>query len=118
MKFLDPLVVQWTGAEQWIVHNELRAVTKAGESITVPAGMTTDLASIPRAMWPVLSPAGKWALASVLHDFLYQERIYPQEKCDEIFLEAMLDDGVDSTTAWMMYAAIRAFGEGEYEDDD
>lgn len=118
MKFLDPLVIQWTGDNEWIVHNELRAVTADGETITVPAGATTDLASIPRWLWSFVSPAGEWARASVLHDWLYQNRMFTRLKCDKLFLEAMLDDGVDSEIAHRFYGAVRIFGQGEWDDDD
>ena len=46
------------------------------------------------------------------------KRVYPRKKCDSLFLEAMLDDGVDRDTALQMYAAVRAFGNAQYEDDD
>ena len=38
----------------------------------VPAGFETDLASIPRFLWPIFSPMGDFRMASILHDFGYQ----------------------------------------------
>ncbi len=116
MKFLDPLVVQWTGDNEWIVARELRCVPNAGEQITVPAGQRTDLASIrPRILWGLMPPAGLWARASVLHDFLYRTRFFRRAKCDRLFLEAMIDDGVSRRTARIFFQTVRAFGKSSYK---
>jgi hypothetical protein len=40
-------------------------------NITVPAGYVTDLASVPRAAWAVISPFDV-ARAAVIHDLLYE----------------------------------------------
>ncbi len=114
MKFLDTLQVQWTGDGVWLLVQELRCVPDVGEQITVPAGFRTDLASIPRALWPLMQPAGRWARASVLHDCLYGERLFRRERCDQIFLEAMLDDGVNAGTARLIHRAVRIFGKQSY----
>lgn len=123
MKFFDPLVVQWTGSNSWILHNELRCEADNGEVFYIPAGLTTDLASIPRVLWSFLPPQGPWARASVLHDWLYEQRYYSDKmdsdaarrECDRLFWEAMRDDGVDKETRDMIYSAVRAFGKEVYE---
>lgn len=109
MKILDPLVIRWTGDNEWIVEKEIRYLPDEDPQITVPAGSTTDLASIPRILWPILSPAGTWARASVLHDHLYESRRYRREKCDQLFLEAMIADRVRERA--VIYRAVRLFGE-------
>ena len=114
MRFLDDLVIQWTGSNEWILVNELRCIPNEGEQITVPAGLRTDLASIPRLLWPLLPPAGLWARASVFHDHLYKTRRFRREKGDQLFLEAMQDDGVGSVRH-AIYRAVRAFGERAYQ---
>ena len=48
--------------------------THAGDIITLPAGMTTDLASIPRLLWSFLPPDGPWVQIAVFHDLLYKTR--------------------------------------------
>ena len=42
----------------------------SGESIEVPAGFVSDLASVPRIFWPFLPPDGDYSQAAVLHDWL------------------------------------------------
>ncbi len=116
MKFLDPLCIQWTGDNEWILAQELRCVPAKGKQITVPAGLRTDLASIPRVLWSLLPPAGLWARASVLHDWMYQTRCFRREKCDRLFLEAMQDDGV-GLIRYPIFQAVRAFGKEVYDRD-
>ena len=115
MKFLDPLCIQWTGDNEWILAQELRCVPAEGEQITVPAGLRTDLASTPRVLWTLLPPAGPWARASVLHDYLYEKHTFRREKCDQLFLEAMRSDGVSLSISNIIYRAVRAFGKGTYK---
>lgn len=44
--------------------------------IIVPKGTRTDLASIPRLLWALLPPFGKYAFGAVVHDFVYGQRMY------------------------------------------
>lgn len=40
--------------------------------VRVPAGFVTDFASIPRVLWALLPPTGRYSKAAVVHDMLYQ----------------------------------------------
>jgi hypothetical protein len=63
------------GRTLWGAHEALTyhvGGLDSGETITVPAGFVTDLASIPRPVWALLPPDGPWAKAAVVHDFLYR----------------------------------------------
>lgn len=42
----------------------------AEQWVYVPAGMLTDLASIPRLVWNILPPTGKYGAAAIVHDRL------------------------------------------------
>ena len=60
-------VALWEISQNFTYDSALLGVT-----ITVPAGMITDFASIPRALWEQLSPDDPIILfPSVVHDFLY-----------------------------------------------
>lgn len=86
---------------------------------TIPAGFVTDLASVPRSLWAILPPHGRYAKAAILHDFLIcpqdagisPSRLLPvsRENADMIFYQAMLVLGVPSGQAWVMYCAVRAY---------
>lgn len=103
-------------------------------TITVPAGYITDLASVPRSIWAVISPFDV-ARAAVIHDLLYEyintqyktvnnsaaaedgpatkkEREHYREIADNIFREAMRNSepSVPGWKIWSAYTAVRLFG--------
>jgi hypothetical protein len=59
------------------------------EILTVPIGFKTDLASIPRLIWPIVAPTDEYAKAAVLHDWMYFKGMYSRKESDRIFNEAM-----------------------------
>ena len=88
--------------------------------IIVPAGFETDYASIPRILWPILSPWGNYREAAVVHDYLYQNIgkiktptsfvCYNRKACDKIFLLAMLLSNVSTIKAKTLYHGVRLGG--------
>jgi len=58
---------------------------------------------------------GVWATrsgdeGSVIHDLLYRRRICDRKTADGIFLEALIDSGVNHVLAFFMYRMVRLFG--------
>lgn len=58
-------------------------------TVTVPSGFRTDLASIPRPLWAVLPPVGKYDAAAVIHDYLYVTGGVTRHQADNVLNEAM-----------------------------
>jgi hypothetical protein len=101
-------------------------VEGSGESITVPAGATTDLASIPRFAWSIgFPPDGPWLKAAVVHDFLYRSngncsfggrvyrtrmKPYSRKEADGVLREAMKVLGVGGFERFVIYEAVRVGG--------
>jgi len=92
-------------------------------AITVPKGFVTDFASIPKRLWSILPPYGKYTKAAVLHDSLYryhgfvsgdQYISYTRKESDQIFLDAMKVLGVPALTRGIMYNAVRWFARGAW----
>lgn len=99
---------------------------KSGESITVPVGATTDLASIPRFAWSAgFPPDGPWLKAAVVHDFLYRTQgtctlngrrsmtrtlPYSRAEADGILREAMGVLGVGPWERTVIWSAVRLGG--------
>lgn len=83
--------------------------------ISVPNGFCTDFATIPRALWSIFPPTGQWGKAAVIHDYCYENAIRTRRWADNVFYEAMGVLGVPSVTRWLMWAAVRLFGKGNYE---
>ena len=87
--------------------------------ITVPAGMLTDLASVPWfARWAV-SRVGRHLEAAIVHDFLYvarkwdddpAERAAKRKFADQVMRAAMDKAGVNGIACFLIYVAVRAFG--------
>lgn len=80
------------------------------EIVFVPEGFMTDLASIPPVARWLIPKIGKHAQAAVLHDYMYNKKLFKRKKCDYIFKEAM---GVLKVPEWkrnIMYSAVRTFG--------
>jgi hypothetical protein len=72
----------------------------------VPAGRITDLASVPRILWAIYPPFGRYTRAAVIHDDLYdghrrRKARYSRMYADAIFYEAMRDCIAQMpTTTW------------------
>lgn len=82
--------------------------------LQVPQGTVTDLASIPRVLWTVFPPHGRWAKAAILHDYLYQTATMSRYKADCVFREALQVLGVSKPVCILMYCAVRVFGRAYY----
>jgi hypothetical protein len=95
-------------------------------TITVPKGMLTDLASVPRAAWALVAPVGPHLEASIVHDFLYiawqdlgrQPQSNDWEFADNVMHAGMVEAGVDKSQIAMIYAALRGFGWPVYKKPD
>ena len=146
--FSNKIVAEFTPPKTWMLEDELAFETEdlkdedikvleairanivdTGRNtgrITCRKGMQTDLASVPRICWAVLSP---WdvARAAIIHDHLYAAlRLYWQDTeifdyttwkkgkdlADKIFLMGM-KSADPKVPAWKMYPAywaVRLFG--------
>ena len=96
--------------------------TNKTETITVPTGFVTDLASVPRAMWAFIAPFDV-ARAAIIHDLLYksirQYRWKMKDKedkelikaakvaSDKVFLLGMRDAD-PKVPGWKIYSSWKA----------
>ena len=83
--------------------------------IEVPADYITDLASVPRVLWSVFPPHGRYAKAAIVHDYLYANALGTKQWADRVFLEAMTVLNVPRWRRTVMYLAVRLFGRGKYQ---
>ncbi len=108
---------------------KIKRDTNKTETITVPKGFVTDLASVPRAMWAFIAPFDV-ARAAIVHDLLYktirQYRWKMKDKedqelikkakiaSDKVFLLGM-HDAEPKIPGWKSYSSWKAvdlFGNG------
>lgn len=76
----------------------------SGDTVTVPSGFNTDLASVPwfaRAFIPI---SGRVAKPALVHDFMLSTG---DPRADDVFAEALHVAGVGRATAWLMVQAVR-----------
>ena len=79
-------------------------------TVKVPRGFLTDFASVPRFMWLVFPPTGKYNRPATIHDFLYVIQPCSRWTADAVFREAMIEAGVPFWKRWLIWAAVRVFG--------
>ena len=98
----------------WELAQDLRYFSKLlNQQIRVPTGYRTDFASVPRLFWRLFPPYGRYARATVVHDWLCDllgKSGVDSKLAAAIFLEAMLAAGVPGWKAAIMYRAVRHFG--------
>ena len=110
MGFLGPLRVESYPGGKWLLVEALCYRSKSGELVTVPSGVVTDLASIPKPFRLFFSVNGSHRKAAVLHDDQYKIKSRTRLECDQLFLEAMESCGVNWLKRWSMYLGVRAGG--------
>lgn len=59
----------------FVVLDDIKCHLSDGQIIIIPKGFTTDLMSIPRWLWSLLSPFDSALIGDIIHDFLYTDKI-------------------------------------------
>lgn len=89
------------------------------KNYVVERGYVTDLASVPRLPIVYWLVGNRGAAAAVVHDFLYSDgmrlhMIESRGEADDVYREALLDEGISSYLADMMFWGVRTFGESHF----
>lgn len=108
--FSGPLDLRAYEPGEWVVLSPVTYRPRTGQSIMIPAGFVTDLASIPALLRPVFDRMDASRLPAVLHDWLYCAQTTSRSDADSLFLEALERAGVGFVRRWAMYAGVRAGG--------
>lgn len=119
MSFNSDLIVKSYKTYKWKLHEPFvfyfddKIIKK---KIKVPKGFVTDFASVPRFLWSIIPPIGRYTKAAVLHDYLYvnPKLVKNKKEADKIFLQAMRVLGVKKTRRYTMYYMVRLFGKGKF----
>lgn len=113
-QFTEGLIMKWLPEirkfKVFIAFDYHVGSEDSDEIIHIEEGYMTDLASIPRVARWLIPKLGRHAQAAVVHDKCYQHHLYPQKKCDQIFLEAMKVLKVPFWKRRIMYRALRIGG--------
>ena len=87
------------------------------KGIQVEVGQLTDGASIPLVLQPFLRKGGPIFCPSVIHDTSYRNSYFNRAACDRIFLDAMVDNGVNKLERAFLYYGVRLFGGKSYNEN-
>lgn len=104
------VLVKQLDDKTWEVRKALKYEGKL-DHYTVPIGMDTDFASVPRAFVWFLPRYGSYTMAAILHDYLWKVRAAKGRMdwvdADGIFRRAMRELNVPFLRRWIMWAAVR-----------
>lgn len=116
-KFNNPPIVQSGirhGRQYFRLEKDLQFVSTfnshGGVKAVVPAGTETDFASVPRLLWWLFPPIGRYMRAACLHDALYANPNVSRFLADALFREGMNDLAVPWYVRLPIYYAVRIFG--------
>jgi hypothetical protein len=105
--------------QNWIVLVPL--VYKIGDtddSIFVPAGFVTDLASIPKQLWSSgLTPTGQYSRAAIIHDYLYWSQKCTRAQADRLLVIAMKESKVGAFDAAVIYEGVHVGGKSAWKQN-
>lgn len=54
-----------------------------GKGIIILKGYKWDLSSVPRFLWWLLPPDGDFQIGALIHDFLYENKLFERSFCDK-----------------------------------
>lgn len=116
--FLSPVCIKPYKHYRYTVCTPIEFVIE-GQRYTIPKGFRTDLASIPRIAWPIMSPAHSSLIRpAIVHDWFYRKTCeFDRKQTDLIFFHMLVNDGITRARASFMYYAVRAFGSKFYNED-
>ena len=108
----------FSDGRHWIVKQPLTyRVGVSQDSITVPVGFVTDLASIPPALQSLIQQNGPYLLPAVVHDYLYWKQTCTRAQSDQLLLLAMVENKVSKVHRTAIYDAVRAAGGFAWDDN-
>lgn len=91
----------------------------AYKNVRVPAGFTSDGASVPRPLWWLLPSWGRYSSAAIVHDYLCRMIDNPPDplpmpvstrrEADAVFYDAMVECGVNTTLRLLIWSSVRLY---------
>ncbi len=82
--------------------------------IVVQRGFVHDKASIPRSLWSLLPPFGRYTRPAVVHDYLYWTQSCTRLQADNLLMIAMKENGVGGFKRFLIYRGVRMGGQAAW----
>ncbi len=111
------LIVQTTDGQNMILVEPFTFTQGDGTVHSFPKGMTSNGASVPRALWETLAPFGSYWMAAFAHDYLYRSSSLDKDTCDALFDEMMVALGVKDGVRKVLYDGVHFCGWVAFERD-
>lgn len=102
--------------KQYKLLNDVVVKLSNDKVITIPQGFEWDLSSSPRLLWSILPPDGDFEIASLIHDYLYRNKLGNRFFADyEMYVWSKASNGTVRISLKNMdnivrYWAVRMFG--------
>lgn len=116
---IDPVDFRpFVDGRHWIVRQPLTyRIGVSNDSVTVPPGFVTDLASIPQVLQSIIRQNGLYLLPAVVHDYLYWKQTCTRAQSDQILLLAMIENKVRDFHRIAIYEAVKAAGSFAWDEN-
>jgi hypothetical protein len=118
-RFTTTLKTEQLGKWTHIVLADLMLADEEEQVITVPAGFSTDFASIKVlhnaflfVLFALVSGYGNYA--ATVHDWLYTTRQISRKRADAVLYRALRAEGVARWRAWLFWTGVRIGGAKRY----
>lgn len=117
-EFLTPVCIKPFEGYRYHICADIKFIVD-GVPYSIPKNFETDLATIPRIVWPIMAPAHSSLIRpAIVHDWFYRKTcIFDRHDSDLIFYHMLRNDGVSAFRASVMYYAVRWFGWPYYNED-
>jgi hypothetical protein len=81
-------------------------------TVTVPTGYQSDGFTIPTLLRPLaallgITPEGQYSECAVLHDFICETHQFWRPMCDDLFRQALRQQGCPWFKRWILYKSVR-----------
>ena len=108
--------MSYDGKEYVIVLDTPLRFSAYGMDYVIDAGYASNGMSVPPCLWSFISPqySPQTLFPSICHDWLYDHHVMAREEADAWYREALIENGYPSWKAWMVYRAVRRFGESHW----
>ena len=118
-RFTTTLKTEQTDRRTYKLLDDLVLADDDERVITVPAGFTTDFASIKVLHNAFLFPlyalvSGYGNYAATVHDFLYSEGQVSRKEADAVLYRALRAEGVARWRAYLFWLGVRIGGAKQY----
>ena len=118
-RFVTTLKTEQTDRRTYKLLDDLVLADEDERTIIVPAGFTTDFASIKVlhnaflfVLFALVSGYGNYA--ATVHDWLYEHGSLTRNEADAVLYRALRAEGVARWRAWLMWAGVRIGGAKQY----